>query len=292
MNYLGCSLKTQKFILENIHFDCKKYEIIKYDFFFISKEQSINLYMINHFKNIEQIDLDWNVDNNKTKPVKILYLFGDLKNIYDTTTLKNNLNNFVNSPVNYENIFFKNDEGEIETHEFGKFKIGQLFTINENFITYYMEYPISMGYCNFFSLFISGNVLFSLILNYFLNKWIEKNQALIISLIIGILMFISCFICYIFDRRSIKRIDIIFSNSFDKIFIGFVYNGKAKYKNIFIENINNIKEFRLNEYNNNNYTFGIIMKNDDTINFGEINRKMIDSNFHDLIRLLNDKLNN
>ena len=118
-----------------------------------------------------------------------------------------------------------------------------------------MEYPISMGYCNFFITFISATFFFSLNINYFLSKWIEENQALILSLIIGLLIFIIFFICYIFDRRSFRRIDIIFSNSFDKIFIGFVYKGKTKYKNVFIENINNSKEFQLNGYNNNNYIF-------------------------------------
>ena len=290
MNFLGCSLQTEKLILENIHFDCKILEIENNRPTLADNRPSLNLYMINHFKNIEQIDLDWNVDNNTTKAVKIIYLFGNVKNIYYINTLKNKLN-IVNSPVDYENTFFKNDE--VENFPFANFKVQQLFKINENFFTLYLSFPFSMGFCKFFIISISLGFIFFNLIFYFLVKIMnEVKKALNISLIIILSMLFLLIISFILVKKSITRVDIFFSNSLDKIFIGFAYQEGTKYKKVIIKNIKDIKEFQLDVKNNNNYTFKIIMKNDDTINLGVIKRQLFDSNFHNLVGLLNEKLNN
>ena len=65
INYLGCSIKKEKtFILENVHFDCKKHK----------KNKTLNLYIYNDFKNSKEIDFDTNAILKKNQLNYFIYL--------------------------------------------------------------------------------------------------------------------------------------------------------------------------------------------------------------------------
>ena len=64
--------------------------------------EDYKLLIIDDFKNPEEIDL--NESNINTIPAKILYYYRDkIINKEDNIILKNNLNNWINSPVDYNN---------------------------------------------------------------------------------------------------------------------------------------------------------------------------------------------
>ena len=67
-----------------------------------------------------------------------------IKIMYDSQ-LNNKLNNFVNTPVNYENPFFNNE---------GSFKSRQLLKINEIFFTYFLELRFPSDFCKIFIIII------------------------------------------------------------------------------------------------------------------------------------------
>ena len=105
LNFLGCSKKTIKIDLDNIHFYFKKDE--SYDPDTSRTSSSTKLFIINDYKNLKDIDLD--TSNIKKEPAKFYYTYSDInRGKYGEKQLTDDLNNFIGSSENYENpLFFK-----------------------------------------------------------------------------------------------------------------------------------------------------------------------------------------
>ena len=117
------------------------------------KGYDFNLLIINDFKNPEEIDL--NESNINTIPAKILYYYRDkIIKKENNIILKNNLNNWINSPIDYNhplspimkehrkdiNIFIKLSE------YFSVFYIKNPFeNKNDGIIFLYFFLPLSLG---------------------------------------------------------------------------------------------------------------------------------------------------
>ena len=151
INKYGYVFKKYTCCLENIHFDLYKIKEIDDDGNFIREDYK--LLIIDDFKNPEEIDL--NESNINTIPAKILYYYRDkIINKEDNIILKNNLNNWINSPIDYNhplspimkehrkdiNIFIKLSE------YFSVFYIKNPFeNKNDGIIFLYFFLPLSLG---------------------------------------------------------------------------------------------------------------------------------------------------
>ena len=100
INFLCCDIKKINLDLENIHFYAETLGI--------TGEETHNLFIINDFKNLVDIDLD--ESNIKQKPVKYLYSFKsiNLGKYKKSSDLSDVLNDFVGSPRDYKNPLFFN----------------------------------------------------------------------------------------------------------------------------------------------------------------------------------------
>ena len=68
--------------------------------------------------------------------------------------------------------------------------------------------------------------------------------------------------CCIYYNKRLRRIDIMFSNDFTKIFIGLINDKENKYLNYFIFDIINIDNFTLDIIQNydNEYNLNVVFK--------------------------------
>ena len=91
--------------------------------------------------------------------------------------------------------------------------------------------------------------------------------------------------------KAISRLDIVYSNNFDKVFIGLVNRSKKSYINKFTFEIDTIEKFILEPYNNSDKKFylKVIMKNNEIQNICRLDE--IKTNIEGLLFILNQKLN-
>ncbi len=263
LNYFNCSIKKlKKIFLENVHFDCKK------------DEKKINyLFVFNDFQNSKEIDLE-TVLHIEKKRINICYLFNNiiLEDV-DETHLKNKLNNFVNSPLNYESPFFINR---------GPF-IKRFIKVSEIFYTYYLNFMGEpSGKCFYYVLFIVFGI-------FILFEFYIKMHIIII--IILIIIEVSFIIIYIIKRNKIERFDIIYSKDFKKVFIGFLKGESTKYDGYVKLEKEEVQQFNLKKENNKKHIFEIVLNNNSHINLCDVPNKYVDNYFRELFVLLNDKFN-
>ena len=90
------------------------------------------------------------------------------------------------------------------------------------------------------------------------------------------------------SKENFQRLDWIFSNNFDRIFIGVVKDDKT-YLNKIIYNINLIDKFII-EKNNNIFYFRLLLNDGNNINICEF-RKQETDNINNFILLINGQIN-
>ena len=88
----------------------------------------------------------------------------------------------------------------------------------------------------------------------------QKHIIIILDLLPLILLNIINILCRISYNNKIIRIDFIFSNDYDKIFIGVVKRQQKSYKNKILIETSQIKQFML-EIKGNNVLFKILLLN-------------------------------
>ena len=251
INHLGCAKKTRIFPLENIHFDVKRIKKNTDD----GEVYYTRMLIINDFKNPKEINLD--MSEVKNVPSRFYYYMNDinLKSFDNEDALRNKLNIFVNSPLDYKNPLFLFNN---------KFNINNLIQISRYFYTYYFFEPkmeISMFLILTFFLCI---LYIASTLPFALNSIFPKETQIYIKIIFDLLPLIFFniinILCRISYNNKIIRIDFIFSNDYDRIFIGTVKRQQKSYKNKILIEISQIKQFML-EIKGSNVLFKILLLN-------------------------------
>ena len=252
INCLNCSKSTLNFNLQNVIMD---------------KIYNKALVITNTFKNSTDIDL--NLSNIKNKPIKNIYhIFTDI-DIYKYTAVS--LRNFlgispeIENPVNFNiNKYMGKSSGKLPIfrYPFTNLILSKCMKMSDYFFSYYLEEPSC--YCNrlngficiiitipitllFMSLFIFG-IFHSL--KYGHHETFKIN--VIILIIILTISSIIIIINIIFINIYSLRIDIIYSQNFDTIFIALLNHNGTSYKKTFIHDMNSIERFIIESYNNSN----------------------------------------
>ena len=271
MNYLCRAKTTLIFDQENIHFS--KFHsatyIIKEPFYKKTIVSYHTFYIINDYKNLEDIDLY--KSNIRQKPAKYIYTF---KNVYlgyeDCDFVKliefvgdsgvSNLFTFdINSYLVDKNIKVDNDI---------KAKYNYF---SEHFFSYELiiEKKEKLSPCQICLLMIATFV------GIFVTMFLAAGIMLIIdgsysggliSLMIfavSVLLFYFTYKCYKYFEGNIIRIDFIFSKDFNTLFIGLVKYTQTKYVATFEFQTNNINKF-LYERVDNNFNLKVQFKNNET----------------------------
>ena len=252
--------------LNNIHFDCHSVEDIgeQGGYYFFNR-----LFIINDLRNENEIDLD--ISNIQIIPKKFFYIFNNatselFKNYID---LKNGLNNFINSDLDYKNpLFFDIDKYMKKTTNSTDFyniinkysvyegKLSYLMKISEYFFTFWLERPKTRrSHFPIIYIFINLGIYIAIpVFGIFLRDkifFLYPSCVILLFIIINLIPFL---LNKLYNTK-IMRIDCVFSKNYDRIFIGFVRRNEKSYKNTFLFQTNNIIKFELEQYNNSNKAF-------------------------------------
>ena len=222
------------------------------------------LFMIKDFKNSSEIDLD--TSNIKNIPIKI---YDYVDNIWPyeggvnaVDKLEKELNDLAGVSPDHKCAFHFNirEYMKLEPSEKEK-QLEKLKELNPHIAKYFMgsnrgNYSQYMKFCeNYFSYYIE-------------ELYSEK-------------------------KGEILRIDFIFSQNFDRIFIGLVNNNEKTYKNTFEFQMNSIDKFILQKigYEDKGYNLKVNLKNNESYQIYSL-KKATQENLRGLAYLLNEKLTN
>lgn len=211
-------------------------------------------------------DFDINTFTIAKIPPKTYYILSDIKNV---DNLKNKLSEFIGCPPEDENpVMFdmykymgkpKPQETRHFHITFGKHRLSLYMKFNEKFFSFYLNISI-------FSLWgiVPFGILFNICFICSIILTIYKN-VIIVAIIFGLITIIVNIIliyCCIYYNKRLRRIDIMFSNDFTKIFIGLINDKENKYLNYFIFDIINIDNFTLDIVQNydNEYNLNVVFK--------------------------------
>ena len=277
-NLLCCEKIVIYFTLENVFIDL-----------IVDKGNENNYYhllIINIFKNKSEIDFE---KSNVTHiPAKIFYLIKNIK--YQNILKKESLNNFVGTSPDTENPIIENLSGIPLSNTTFDYKIKQFMKISEHFFFFYYKGPLIEDILLYMFLVL---INLSFLLGVFIFS-VEVNKK--VGIILGIIIFIVLIIFnyYIIYKRSnrTKRMDVIYSNDFKRMFIGLVKYNEKSYKKTFIFETELIERFILQEYKKSKKIFTIkIMLKDKGLQ-DICNIEDTKSNLLNLLDKLNEKFEN
>ena len=207
------------------------------------------LIIINTFENKSLLDLDQSDIRNK--PRKIFYLIDDITRY----NIKEQLCNFVKCSPEPDNPIFINIDKYMgkpwdkkNPYTFGPYKISKYMKMSDTFYAFYIGEKDTMSDSLFGCNLYMGIFSFFGIVTVFCTK--IELYIKILSLI-GVILFIiiiNCIKIFIYKskrNKRISRIDIIYSNNFDRIFIGLLDYYEKTYLNTFLFQINSIDKFIL-----------------------------------------------
>ena len=289
INFLNCSKSIFNFNLKDVILDIIKYQIVSDGE--VDKYEA--LVITNTFQNDKDIDL--NLSNIKNKPIRNIYhIFPKIKlNNYTTISLRN----FIDICPETENPVFFNinkymGKSYAYLQTFSSYNLSRYMKISDYFFTYYFKE--SCCYRRFNCIIILILLILFLEIVPIIGLIYSKNDILIyVMMLIAILIIAS--IILIFSINAIKkyslRMDIIFSQNFDTIFIALLnYNGTS-YKKTFIYDMNCIERFILESYNNsdNISILKVIYKNKNVEDIFRIDECQY--NLEGLLFILNEKIN-
>ena len=231
-NFFCCSLERADFQLSDIIVDIIGNK----------SEQSISIVKIHK-------DFDINTFSIAKKPPKTYYILSDIKN---ADNLKNKLCEFIGSPPEDENpVMFdmykymgkpKPKETRHFHITFGEHRLSQYMKFNERFFSFYLNIStFSLWAIVPFAILANIVAIGGTIIG-ITGKIIPL--AIVFGLILIIINIIFIYCCKHYNKR-LRRIDMIFSNDFNKIFIGLINDKEDKYLNYFIFDTINIDNFTL-----------------------------------------------
>ena len=250
-NLLNYKKETINLCLENFIFDIltdkTNEDNIKY-----------HLLIVDTFKNLCEIDLD--SSNILKKPIKIFYLIKNIK--YEENINKEALNRFIGAPPDVKNPIIELKTGTSIADIDEEFKLKKYIKISENFFSYYFKEPFLEDSTFILFLFCVNFICIILLLLYIFE--VDKKNELMAGFVICILIVFN--LIFIFRRvERIKRMDVVYTKDFKKMFIGLVKYYEKTYKKFFVLDINNIEKFKFehNQSSNKYFNINVELKNEE-----------------------------
>ena len=229
-------------------------------------------------------------------PIKNLYhVFTDLKrNIYTTESLRKflGINLEIKNPVIFNIYKYMGTSGINPT--FSDYKLSRYMKFSNHFFTYFLKEPCCYFGNKFPIIFVVFLLLLYSILIFGIILFINIFNILgFFSFFIVIVLIQSIFIFFSFYAiiKHSLRIDIIYSNDFETIFIALLTPNGLFYKKKFIHNINSIERFILENYkiSKNKSILKVVYKDKTVKDIFIINESQND--LEGLLFILNEKLN-
>ena len=254
INFLNCARSTLNFNLQNVILDIVKHKP-RHD-----EDQSYDALVIsNTFKNGTDIDLT--LSNIKNKPIKNPYhLFTDIKqNTYNSISLRNflGISHEIENPVNFDiNKYMGKSSDKLST--FSYYDLSKCMKMSDHFYSYYFNEPCcyTKGLNGFKLIIITVPIAIFFVSIHLLALLFASNADIVVNVVLLIVWFTIPFLIILFNIISITkyslRMDIIYSNNFDIIFIALLNHNGSSYKKTFIHNIYSIEKFIFEDYNNSN----------------------------------------
>ena len=230
---------------------------------------------------------------NPIIPEKLYYLYDDI--LTNDIVNKNKLAEFLDGCPEADNpVFFNvlkymgNPSTDYSMYSFLNCKLSRYMKMNDKVFSFYMD-ETPFTFCPILAGLIVINIILSIIATVFIITKIIIGIIIVagIFLLLNILYIIYC--CKGF--KEILRMDIIYSNNFDKLFIGLVNYKEEKYLKTFSFDINNIEKFILNPYKNcctEKLMLKVIYKNNDSLYICSYSKE---SKLEPLLYILNEKIN-
>ena len=160
--------------------------------------------------------------------------------------------------------------------------------MNDKVFSFYMDVT-PFTFCPI----LCGLIVINIILSTIATTFIITKIILGIIIVAGIILLLNIlYIIYCYKGfKEILRMDIIYSNNFDKLFIGLVNYKEEKYLKTFSFDINNIEKFILNPYKNcctEKLMLKVIYKNNYSADICSYSKE---SKLEPLLFILNEKIN-
>ena len=292
LNFFNQQISNEIYPLDNISIYNVSYDYIDSDT--NNTVYRYGLAIVNILKN--QFNLDSDRSCTKINPRKILCLLIDLLNDNQIKDIFNTLG-FPPEPDKHIFLNIYNYMGKTPDTsnpcEFTSYKLSKYIKISDAYFSFYFNEL--RNNCCFICLFS-----FIMIIGFFsffsLLTFIYEKDYIFLFIVIGGILCISILTLIIFllqhinKKKIIKRIDIIYSNNFDKIFIGLVNYNENIFLKTFLFDINSIEKFILeNKGEKNKNNLKIILKNKEIQTICQIDET--ESALEGLLFILNEKLN-
>ena len=219
INSFNCKKRQINLGLENCHLE------------YISKTRIFSLYLLIDFKNYMDYDID--ISKITTKPARLFYFIGEFQ-------------------FEFLQDLNKNFEKTIQNKTILHIDKYQLLKHSDNFYSFFVQNPFD-SFCYKF-LIVLFLIIF-LILACVIIIFIITKESFTLILIFSIIFIINCIIIIIIREskvRKIIRIDFIFSEGKNKLFIGLVRFHEKSYSKTFIYDSNVIEKFAVRKLSDEN----------------------------------------
>ena len=297
-NYYCCRKKKKVLnYLNNIQFDIKT---IKGDY----NNSYFRLFMFNNLSRLTSFDLDKN--DIKKKPLDLFYYFDKINNKeINQQDMINQLNSFTNSPSDFDSPLFFNSELYLSRNRVNnpnpKYSnpqqdcLSYIMRFSNYFFTYFIRDPDEgLEYSRlskplliiYLDMAIFTTVLFIVIyalkVKKIQNSFVSFSVSVAVIIVIDIILIL---IDIFYLNYRLKRIDCIYSNDFDRMFIGLVPINEKCFKISFEFKLNEISKFYIKK--NCCKTALCAVVDNQEIDICSISNKIDIDNF---VRILNEKI--
>ena len=293
INILNCAKSTLNFDLQNVIPDIHKYEhthkrhTAEHEVFVITK----------CFNNNSEIDL--NTSNIKDIPIKNLYyVFNGIKQkIYTSLPLRDflGINPEIENPIKFNINKYMGKSKSNDNPKFGPYEMSKYMKMSDYFYTYFLEEPCC--YCGGIICPISIAILSLLFASApIIMIFVADNVDIVGTIIFLIVLLSAPIVTIIFNIVAIinysLRIDIIYSNNFDTIFVALLNHNGTSYKKKYIHSINSIERFAFENYEGSfNKSILKVIYKDKTVEYlFRIDKSKF--NLEGLLFILNEKISN
>ena len=220
INSFNCKKRKMILGLENCHLE------------YISKTRIFSLYLLIDFKNYMDYDID--ISKITTIPARLFYFLGEFQ-------------------FEFLQDLNKNFEKTIQNKTLLLIDKYQLLKHSDNFYSFFVQNPFDDSFCYTF-LIVLFLIIF-LILACVIIIFIITKESFTLILIFSIIFIINCIIMIIVREikvRKIIRIDCIFSEGKNKLFIGLVRFHEKSYSKTFIYDSNIVEKFAVRKLSDEN----------------------------------------
>ena len=166
--------------------------------------------------------------------------------------------------------------------------------MSDYFYTYFLNIPCCYCSLRLLIIIISLTIICLIypIINFIITNNVDILTMVCLIIIFMVIPSIIIIINVIVNKNHYLRMDIIYSNNFDTIFIGFLNCNGNSYKKTFIHDINSIERFVFESYNNSNdiSILQVVYKDKTVEDIFRIDESKY--NLDGLLFILNEKINN